>query len=216
MKSQYKDTQYNLKVEQVFQLINATKNLRDKLIIESCYFPALRRFEVAKMRVEDIDFQEGVINVLGKGSKQSPIPVASVYPQYMSDMKHYLEYIKRKEGYIFSTDGKKPIEISRINQIFNETGIIAKLTNQNKTPKKYYNRITKTIQTTERKINPHLLRHSQARHLKNQNFSAEFIKNYMRHERIDTTIDMYGTMSLDDMKNYAQQKLGIINKVLIV
>ena len=210
MKTQYKDSQFTLRPEQVFQLINASKNLRDKLIVESCYFPALRRFEVAKMQVKDIDFDDNVIHVVGKGGKQSPIPVGVVYPQYMSDLKHYLEFIKRKDGYLFSNSGKKPLEISRINQIVNDTALVAKMKHPNKKPRKFYNRISKEVKETERQINPHLLRHSQARHLKDLGFNVEFIKNYMRHEKIGTTMDLYGTMSIQDMKRIASEKMGLI------
>ena len=215
MKTQYKDSQYTLRIEQIEQLINATKNLRDKLIISSCYFPALRRFEVAKMKVEDIDFERGRIIVTGKFNKIAPIPVGAVYPQYMKDLQYYLQFIKRKSGYIFSNDGKKPIDKSRINQIFLNTSTIAHLTHPNPKPIRRRNRISKEIYEKHRKINPHLLRHSQARHLKDFNFSIEFIKNYMRHDSIQSTMDIYGTQSIDDMERYALEKRGIQTNILI-
>lgn len=211
MKTQYKDSQYTLKPEVIMQLINASKNLRDKLIIESAYFPALRREEITFLKVEDINLQEGDIIVrAGKGGKISPICVGSLYPEYIMDLKHYLEFIKRKEGYIFSEDGKKPLSLSRINQIFHDTSKIARLKHPNPKPKKIYIPKLKEIRIVERKINPHLMRHCQARHLKDMGFKAEFIKNYMRHEEIGTTMDMYGTLGLEEMKKIAQEKRGLL------
>lgn len=202
MKQQYKDSQFTLKIEEVERLINATKNLRDKIIISSCYFPALRRFEVAKMRVEDIDFINNRINVIGKGNKHSPIPVGSIYPNYMKDLQYYIQFTKKKEGYIFGDN--KPIGNSRINQIFHDTAEICKL--------KHPNTKTKNTKFGEniRRINPHLLRHSQARHLKDMGFTAEFIKNYMRHTSIQTTMDEYGTLSIDEMERKALEMKGVL------
>lgn len=201
MKSQYKDSQYTLKLEEVEQLINATKNLRDKLIISSCYFPALRRFEVAKLKVEDIDFFNGRIIVVGKGNKISPIPVGKLYPNYIKDLGYFIQFIKKKEGYIFAD--KHPLEVSRINQIFNNTAKICKLAHPN--PKTIKTKFGESI----RKINPHLLRHSQARHLKDMGLTAEFIKNYLRHESITTTMDLYGTLSIEEMENRCLQIRGM-------
>lgn len=202
MKTQYKDSQFTLKLEQVELLINTAKNLRDKIIIESAYYPALRRFEIAKMRVEDIDFERGRIIVKGKYNKISPIPIGSIYPQYMNDLKYYIQFIKKKEGYLF---GKKiSLEKSRINQIFNETAKLCRIKHPNPKLKK-----TK-FGISQRKINPHLLRHSQARHLKDLGFTAEFIKNYMRHDSIQTTYDEYGTLSIDEMEKIAENKRKLL------
>lgn len=208
MRSQYKDSQFVLTVNQVNQLINATTNLRNKLIISSAYYPALRRVEICNFKVENIDFAQNIITILGKRNKIAPIPVGCLYPQYMQDLKYYLEFNKRKNGYIFSTDGKKPISEGRINQIFHETAKLARLTHPNKKTKK-----TKFGENV-RQINPHLLRHSQARHLKDLGFSAEFIKNYLRHDSIEMTMDMYGTMGIEDMKRYALEKTGRNSEVL--
>ena len=58
-------------------------------------------------------------------------------------------------------------------------------------------------------INPHIFRHSIARHLKNLSFSGEFIQNFLGHESIKTTMDTYGTMSVDEMEEMATTKLGV-------
>ena len=59
---------------------------------------------------------------------------------------------------------------------------------------------------TAKHINAHLLRHSIARHLKNTNYNPEFIQKYLGHSSIKTTMDEYGTLSLDDMQNIVQRK----------
>jgi len=49
-------------------------------------------------------------------------------------------------------------------------------------------------------INPHIFRHSIARFLKSRDFSAEWIQNFLGHASFKTTMDMYGTLSIDEMQ----------------
>ena len=217
MKTQYKSSQHSLNMEKIKEIFNATDKSRDKIIIESLYYPALRRFEVAKMKIEDIDLIEGNIIVIGKGEKIAPIPVGSIFPEYITDLKHYINSLSKKEGYLFkgakqyTKKGEKRIykngkhiEISRINQILNEAAEKAKIENPNPDLKK-----NKFGELVKRKVNPHLLRHSLARHLKDLRFPIEFIQNYMRHSSIKTTMDTYGTLGLEDMKRIAYKMRGI-------
>jgi integrase len=57
-------------------------------------------------------------------------------------------------------------------------------------------------------LNPHIFRHSIARFLQSKGFSAEWIQNFLGHESYQTTMDMYGTISLDEMQEIAAQKFG--------
>lgn len=193
MKYQYKDSQYNLTMNVVDKLINSTKTLRDKMIVESLYFPALRRSEVVNLDVRDCDFENGRLIIKGKFNKVAPIPVGSIYPQYIHDLKLFIG--NRKEGFVFMSNRDRKMEISRINQLLSEISKRGNISNPN--PKRKY-------------INPHLLRHSQARHLKDLGFSIEFIKNYMRHDSITTTMDVYGTLSINEMESIANDKRGLL------
>ena len=56
-------------------------------------------------------------------------------------------------------------------------------------------------------LNPHLFRHSIARFLKSKRFSAEWIQNFLGHESYQTTMDMYGTLSIDEMQEVAKRLL---------
>ena len=53
-----------------------------------------------------------------------------------------------------------------------------------------------------------ILRHSISRWLKQQRFPAEWIKNCLGHESYKTTMDVYGTISIEEMQELAEQKLG--------
>ena len=50
-------------------------------------------------------------------------------------------------------------------------------------------------------INPHLLRHSLARNWKRHGGSIESLQKLLGHERIATTLELYGTESLVEIEH---------------
>ena len=214
--NQYKASQYNLSMEKVRKLLDNTNSLREKVLIGGLYYGGLRRFEIAKLKIEDINFQEETITVLGKHNKISPIPTGSIFPEYFTDLKHYIKSLNKHTGYLFQSQMKqftkdgvvrkfddKHIDISRVNQILEEVAKRANIVHPNPATKMNRNHIM-----VVRKVNPHLLRHSLARHLKSLRFPLEFIQNYMRHSSIKTTMDVYGTLGPEEMKEIAHNMTG--------
>ena len=60
--------------------------LRNRLIFELLYGSGIRRTELTRLNIEDIDLVSGTMRVLGKGSKERIVPItaaaAAVYRQY--------------------------------------------------------------------------------------------------------------------------------------
>jgi len=56
-------------------------------------------------------------------------------------------------------------------------------------------------------FNPHIFRHSIARYLKNKGFAAEWVQNFLGHASYKTTMDVYGTISIDEMLQGAENRL---------
>jgi integrase len=44
--------------------------------------------------------------------------------------------------------------------------------------------------------------------LKSKGFTAEWIQNFLGHQSYKTTMDMYGTISIDEMQEIAAQKFS--------
>ena len=49
--------------------------LRDRAILEVFYSTGIRNAELTAMRVSDVDFQDGMITVVGKGDKERKVPI---------------------------------------------------------------------------------------------------------------------------------------------
>ncbi len=94
---------------------------------------------------------------------------------------------------MFLSNQNKPLSPRIVNHIVEQVGVRAGIDNPNP-------RLTH--------LNPHIFRHSIARWLKSRGVSAEWIQNFLGHQSYKTTMDMYGTISIDEMQEVAQQKLG--------
>ena len=125
------------------------KGLRDKLVLEILYQTGIRRSELIHLQISDIDFQNQLIKVLGKGNKERLIPINRQLRLLIND---YLALRKTtfpdllEIGQLMLTDKGKPMY-----------------------PKFVYNLVKKYLSyvTTQEHRSPHILRHSFATHLSN-------------------------------------------------
>jgi len=108
----------------------------------------------------------------------------------LSNLKHLLN--GRNDGYVFVGPTGKQLTIRAINKITQKAGERAEIKNPN--PKLKH-------------INPHIFRHSIARFLKSKGFSAECVQNFLGHASFKTTMDMYGTISIDEMQEESEKRL---------
>jgi len=195
----FKRGQFHLSEEEIIKLISSTKSPRDRVIIELLSFQALRRFEVAKIKIEDIDLDRRTINVLGK---KNIFRIASLYSDSL--LKHleiYMSLLKSGETYLFpavsNLNKEGHISKTQINRIVASAGERAKL--KNPTP-------------GLKNINPHILRHSCARILKDKGLSLETVQKVMGHLSFKSTMDVYGVKSVNEVNAELVRKAGLLFK----
>jgi site-specific recombinase XerD len=86
-----------LTIEEIRDVLSK-QSTRDKAIIALATESGLRRFELANVRVEHIDWQTGKVRVLGKGRKEIYAPVGDLSKKYIKD---YLKETGRTSGSLF-------------------------------------------------------------------------------------------------------------------
>ena len=105
----------------------------------------------------------------------------------------------KKQGYLFpavsSLNEKGHISPTGINRIVANAGHRAHLNNPVPELKN---------------INPHILRHSCARILKDRGLSLEVVQKVLGHLSYKTTMDLYGTKSISEMDDELKEKVGDI------
>lgn len=199
VKKAHSRSQFHLTEEQIKLLVRHAEKLRDKVIIKMLAYCGLRRFELAKIQIEDINFETRKIEIRGKKDIDRLATIFS--DQLLEDMKVYMQYVLEnpKKGYLFpavsSLNEQGHITPTQINRIVAQAGHKAHVNNPIPELKN---------------INPHILRHSCARILKDRGLSLEVIQKVLGHLSYKTTMDLYGTKSIFDMDKELKEKVGDI------
>ena len=132
------------------------------LLVKTLFFTGARISEFVDLKIEDFFFDEEIVVVKnGKGDKQRTIPITKTLAQ---EIQTYIG--NRQTGYLFESRLHNKYTPRRIQQIVKA---IAKEARINK------------------KVHPHLLRHTIATHLLEHGMPLEQIQIFLGHERIENT-----------------------------
>jgi site-specific recombinase XerD len=102
-----------LKHNQVLSLFNSINNERDRLIIRTIYATGVRVSELCSTNIEDIDFEDRIIRVKGKGGK---IRTVFIDEDTLQDINHYTS--GRISGPLFEGQQGKNISPRTVQHIF--------------------------------------------------------------------------------------------------
>jgi integrase/recombinase XerC len=141
--------------------------LRDRAIMELFYSSGLRLAELVSLNLGDIDFNEGMLEVTGKGAKTRRVPVgriARVALQRWLDVRGTLA--AQDETALF-------------------VGVRGRRISRSTVHKQLVRRALE--QGAPRRIHPHLLRHSFASHLLESSGDLRAVQELLGHADISTT-----------------------------
>lgn len=148
---------------------NSNEGIRDKAMLELLYAGGLRVSELVNLKTEDIDFNNNLILLKGKGSKFRWVPFSNTAKNsllvYLEQARHKLAKPDTDNYFFLNSKGKK-LTRQGVNYLLD---IYSKKSNLNK------------------KISPHKLRHSFASHLLINGADIRFIQELLGHADISTT-----------------------------
>ena len=145
------------------------RGLRDRAILEVIYGTGLRVTEIIRMNINDIDFDESEIKVLGKGAKERIVLFGS---HARAALHKYME-----EGRRQLTSGKKTAAL-----FINRRG--GRLTTRS-VERKISSYAKKA--GLNKKVTPHTLRHSFATHLLSGGADLRMVQELLGHVSLSTT-----------------------------
>jgi integrase/recombinase XerD len=152
-----------LSVIEMEQLINACTNLKHKTIICLMYSCALRVGEVINLKLKDLDYSRGIINIKdAKGGKDRQVMLA---PELQDLLDSYIINYKPID-YLFS---------GQFEPFYSERSISNFL-------KKYAE-----LAGLEKRVYPHLLRHTSATHFVEQGTDINLLQKLLGHSNVKTT-----------------------------
>jgi integrase/recombinase XerC len=162
--------------------------LRDLAILEFFYSTGIRLSELLGLKMTDLDFQQELVRVIGKGNKERIIPFGSKAKEVL---KEYLNF-------------RTQIGTTLSDVLFiNEKGQALYPMAVQRMVKKYLIQIPGLVQKS-----PHILRHSYATHLINHGAGIRTVKDLLGHSNLSTT-QIYTHVSIDHLKEvYADAHPG--------
>ena len=183
-KRQQKASEFHLTKVELQKVIHAPDVFRDRCILKTFMHTGIRRFELANLDIRDVDFERRRIHIReGKGGKERTVfGTADLF----SDLKHHIG--RRKKGPLFLSNRGTALNLAQINRIVAAAGARAGVKNPDPQLKH---------------INPHLLRHTFAwLYKQTPNWSLQALQNQLGHASIQTTLDEYGTESIDESQEH--------------
>lgn len=159
--------------EEIAKLFNIrlTKpvDYRNKAILEVMYATGARISEVINLELNQIDFEECIIRVVGKGKKERIIPLDDVAIEALDNyINNYRPFLIKNEtcNYVFLNKNGEKISRQMIFKILKNLANKAGITKE---------------------ISPHTLRHSFASNLLNNGAGLRVIQELLGHENLETT-----------------------------
>lgn len=153
--------------EEVTRLIDASSNLFERTLLMVLYGTGMRRAEIARMKIADIDSQRMIIHVVnGKGGKDRDLPLS---PALLDTLRVYWRWLKPRI-YLFPSRLHRAVEQPITDKIVYRTCIEAR-----------------KRAGIEKKVSPHLIRHSWATHLLEAGTDLRTIQLLLGHEDLEVT-----------------------------
>ncbi len=155
--------------------ISTSEGLKRRLLIEMFYSTGCRVSEMINVKINDIDFTNKTIRIMGKGSKERIVYFGDYASKYLDN---YLSKVKC-DKYLFTNKKGEKLTINEVEQIVKD--------------------IMKHI-SIKTHVTPHTLRHTFATHLLNNGADIKTVQELLGHANLSTT-GIYTHVSSDRLKD---------------
>jgi integrase/recombinase XerD len=158
-----------LSPEEVTQLINSAGNLFHRTLLMTLYSTAVRRSELCRLKVTDIDSQRMMIRIFqGKGRHDRDVPLS---PKLLETLRVYWRWMKPKTylfpGTVHHRRADVPISANTVWWACRSAAKAAGIT---------------------KRLSPHSLRHSWATHLFDAGADLRTLQVLLGHSRLEHTL----------------------------
>ncbi len=158
--------------------------LRNKAMFEILYASGMRVSELINVKITDLNLEEQLIKVYGKGNKQRIIPLNNTSCKYLKLYLNnsYPQINKKQSLYLFLNQRGQPLTRQGFYQVLQKEGQRLGLTT----------------------ITPHVFRHSIATHMLNNGANLKIVQEMLGHKNINTT-QIYTHLNNDALNKEYQQ-----------
>ena len=167
----------HLSSEEVTALLNIYSDksddpleLRNRTMLYLLYASGMRVSELVSVKLADINFENSMIRIIGKGSKERIVPIApyvmKLLDRYIKTARTFLVYLVPNSPLLFLSHRSRKLNRERVWAVIKDAAWLAGIS---------------------KNIHPHTLRHSFASHLLANGADLRVIQEMLGHADISTT-----------------------------
>lgn len=161
--------------QQVGDLLNTPSTeipleLRDKAMLELLYATGLRVTELVSLHMDNINIEQGVVRVIGKGNKERIVPMGEEAAYWLSQFIAY---------------GRPMLLNGQSSDVLFPSRRALQMTRQTFWHRIKYYAVLAQIDTDS--LSPHVLRHAFATHLVNHGADLRVVQMLLGHSDLSTT-----------------------------
>lgn len=155
---------------------------RNKSLLELLYATGLRISELVNLEFKNIDLNDCIVRIMGKGSKERIVPINDTAIKYLKIyVKDYRHCLVKKEqnNYVYLNNHGKKMTRQGVFKMLKKRTLEANI---------------------KKDVSPHTLRHSIATHMLENGADLRIIQEFLGHESISTT-QIYTHLSNQKLKS---------------
>jgi len=154
-------------------LVDTPLGLRDRAMLELIYACGLRVTELVSLKVYQVSLSEGVLRVMGKGSKERLLPFGAVAAEWLD------RYLAQARPVLLGTQLNEALFVTARGSTSGEA----------MTRVMFWTLVKKYARMAgiQRPLSPHTLRHAFATHLLNHGADLRAVQMLLGHADISTT-----------------------------
>ncbi len=162
--------------------IHTNRGYRNRVILELLYDTAIRRLEVATIKVADLDLKTGYIHVHGKGDKDRVVPVSK---RVSGIINNYIMLVRPTfiqgddPGYLILNRWGNQMTPNSIWAVVKRCAHLAGL---------------------KKNVSTHTFRHTCATHMLRNGAQIRHLQEMLGHESLEST-QLYTHVTINDLKN---------------
>ena len=157
---------------------------RDRMILLCFYSTGMRLSELVGLDIRDVDLRSGVVKVLGKRARERVIPFGEEL------RREFGRYLEERAAFADSTDGALFLsgKGGRVSRSYIYRMVNGRLSDV----------------TSLKKKSPHVLRHTFATSMLNNDAELGAVKELLGHKKLATT-EIYTHLTFEELKRYYEK-----------